>query len=29
MQSENRLAANDYPHDWRYYTLTFPVVPVP
>jgi len=25
MQSENRLAANDYPHDWRYYTLTFPV----
>lgn len=25
MQAENRIAANNYPWDWRYYTLTFPV----
>jgi radical SAM superfamily enzyme YgiQ (UPF0313 family) len=24
MQSEDRIAANDFPHDWRYYTLGFP-----
>ena len=25
MQREKRIAADDYPRDWRYYTLTFPV----
>lgn len=25
MKQENRIVASDYPHDWRYYTLTFPV----
>lgn len=25
MQSEGRIAANDFPHDWKYYTLNFPV----
>jgi len=24
MASENRIAADDYPRDWQYYTLTFP-----
>jgi radical SAM superfamily enzyme YgiQ (UPF0313 family) len=24
MKSENRIAADDFPHDWRYYTLGFP-----
>jgi radical SAM superfamily enzyme YgiQ (UPF0313 family) len=24
MKSENRIAANDFPNDWRYYTLGFP-----
>jgi radical SAM superfamily enzyme YgiQ (UPF0313 family) len=25
MQSENRITANNFPNDWKYYTLTFPV----
>ena len=25
MASENRIALDDFPKDWRYYTLTFPV----
>lgn len=25
MQGEGRIAAHDYPQDWRYYTLTYPV----
>ncbi|MGE5294743.1 MAG: hypothetical protein ACM3VT_07930, partial [Solirubrobacterales bacterium] len=25
MTSENRIALNVFPNDWRYYTLTFPV----
>jgi radical SAM superfamily enzyme YgiQ (UPF0313 family) len=25
MVAANRVVLNDYPHDWRYYTLTFPV----
>lgn len=25
MESEGRIVANDFPADWRYYTLTFPV----
>ncbi len=25
MRDEDRIVANDYPRDWRYYTLTFPV----
>jgi radical SAM superfamily enzyme YgiQ (UPF0313 family) len=25
MSDEDRILARDYPHDWRYYTLTFPV----
>jgi len=25
MKSEDRIALNAYPEDWRYYTLTFPV----
>jgi radical SAM superfamily enzyme YgiQ (UPF0313 family) len=25
MLSENRITANDFPNDWKYYTLTFPV----
>jgi radical SAM superfamily enzyme YgiQ (UPF0313 family) len=25
MHAENRIAANSFPDDWRYYTLTFPV----
>ena len=25
MKSEDRIALNDFPEDWRYYTLTFPV----
>jgi radical SAM superfamily enzyme YgiQ (UPF0313 family) len=25
MQSEDRITANDFPNDWKYYTLTFPV----
>lgn len=25
MRSEDRLALNNFPEDWRYYTLTFPV----
>ena len=24
MKSENRIAANDFPRDWQYYTLGFP-----
>jgi len=24
MKSQDRIAANDYPNDWRYYTLGFP-----
>ena len=24
MKSQNRIAANDYPEDWKYYTLGFP-----
>lgn len=25
MKKENRIIANDFPEDWKYYTLTFPV----
>ncbi|MFC1562536.1 B12-binding domain-containing radical SAM protein [candidate division KSB1 bacterium] len=25
MKSEDRIALNDFPEDWKYYTLTFPV----
>lgn len=25
MESENRIAANNFPEDWKYYTLTLPV----
>ena len=25
MRSENRITANNFPDDWKYYTLTFPV----
>jgi radical SAM superfamily enzyme YgiQ (UPF0313 family) len=25
MKSDNRIAADNFPEDWRYYTLTFPV----
>jgi radical SAM superfamily enzyme YgiQ (UPF0313 family) len=25
MAAEGRIAMNDFPHDWRYYTLNFPV----
>jgi radical SAM superfamily enzyme YgiQ (UPF0313 family) len=25
LQAENRITANDFPNDWKYYTLTFPV----
>lgn len=25
MESQDRLVANDFPEDWKYYTLTFPV----
>jgi radical SAM superfamily enzyme YgiQ (UPF0313 family) len=25
MEEEGRIVANKYPHDWQYYTLTFPV----
>ena len=25
MESEGRIAANSFPNDWKYYTLTFPV----
>ncbi len=25
MESEGRIAANNFPEDWKYYTLTFPV----
>jgi len=24
MKSENRIAADDFPGDWKYYTLSFP-----
>ncbi|MHC4563635.1 MAG: B12-binding domain-containing radical SAM protein [Planctomycetota bacterium] len=24
MKSQDRIAANDFPHDWQYYTLNFP-----
>jgi len=24
MESQNRIAADDFPHDWQYYTLSFP-----
>jgi len=25
MESEGRITANDFPADWKYYTLAFPV----
>jgi hypothetical protein len=25
MEREGRIQSNDYPHDWKYYTLTYPV----
>jgi radical SAM superfamily enzyme YgiQ (UPF0313 family) len=25
MEREGRIRSNDYPHDWKYYTLTYPV----
>ena len=25
MESEGRIAANSFPEDWKYFTLTFPV----
>jgi hypothetical protein len=25
MDREGRIWSNDYPHDWKYYTLTYPV----
>jgi len=25
MKAEDRIALNEFPEDWRYYTLTFPV----
>jgi radical SAM superfamily enzyme YgiQ (UPF0313 family) len=25
MESQRRIAANDFPEDWKYYTLTFPI----
>jgi radical SAM superfamily enzyme YgiQ (UPF0313 family) len=29
MENDDRIAANNFPHDWRYYTLTYPILKHP